>query len=103
MTDAFLRPQGPLPCCARIAANASWAATANRSERAAKGHRASPVSIDYWRAWARDEYPEMSPGDQLKAATNKHSEHMQRMAKKAVEARARRRAKQAGKGEQPAA
>jgi hypothetical protein len=81
----------------------SWAKTTNRSERAAKGYRKSPVSIDYWREWAREEHPEMAPKDQLKAAQNAYSAHMQEMAKKAVEARARRRAEQADGGQQPAA
>lgn len=88
---------------ARRAAHASWANTPNRKERAAKGHRKSPVSFEYWREWAREKYPAMSPGDQIKAAKNKHSEYMSQLSKKGVATRAKRRAQQAGGGQQPAA
>jgi hypothetical protein len=39
----------------QIAADISWARTPNRTERTAPGHRASPLSLDYWIAKVRRE------------------------------------------------
>ncbi|GGS88216.1 hypothetical protein ACFFV7_51155 [Nonomuraea spiralis] len=39
----------------QIAADISWARTPNRTERTAPGHRASPLSLDYWIAQVRAE------------------------------------------------
>jgi hypothetical protein len=92
---------------ASIAANVGWAMTPNRSERASHGHRKSPVSLDYWRNWAKTQHPDMSAKDQLKAAKNAHSAYMKQMAAKSAEARRKRRekaeAKAASEGDQPAA
>lgn len=92
---------------ASIAANVGWALTQNRTQRASHGHRKSPVSLDYWRAWVKEQHPDMSAKDQLKAAKNRHRAHMQQMAAKSVAARRKRReeaeAKAAREGDQPAA
>lgn len=39
----------------QIAADISWARTPNRTERTAPGHKASPLSLDYWIAKVREE------------------------------------------------
>ncbi|MFB4306897.1 hypothetical protein [Actinomadura sp. GTD37] len=92
---------------ARIAANVGWAMTPNRTARASHGHRKSPVSLDYWRDWAKAQHPDMSAADQLKAAKNRHKAHMQQMALKSAASRRKRSeeaaAKAAREGDQPAA
>lgn len=74
---------------AQIASNVGWARTPNRTERAAAGFRASPMSIDYWRNWAKTTHPEMNRRDQLAAAINAHRAHQQQMSLKAAQKRTR--------------
>lgn len=67
---------------ASIAANARWAREPNRTEATTAARRRSPQSFEYWREWAREQHPEMTPAGQLKAAKSAYREHMQRLAKK---------------------
>lgn len=61
-----------------IAAHLSWADTPDRAARTAPGHRASPVSRDYWRAKIRAE-GKVREQDIEAAAQNAHSAYMRQM------------------------
>ncbi|KAB2347287.1 hypothetical protein [Actinomadura rudentiformis] len=74
---------------ASIAAHASWAQTPDRTERAAAGYHASPQSLAYWIAWAKDTHPQMPHAQQVKAAKNAYSAHMRQLSAKAVAKRAK--------------
>lgn len=71
-----------------IAANRSWAATPNRSERTAAARAASPMSLDYWINKTKADGV-VRPQDRLAAAQNAYKAHMRGMALKAAEARQR--------------
>lgn len=76
---------------ARIAADVSWAKTANRSERTAHGTRNSPVSYNYWLRKITDE-GNVRAEDIPKAAESAHRAYMRQQSLKAAKARAARAA-----------
>jgi hypothetical protein len=53
-----------------IAADTSWARTANRSERTAPARRRTPVQFEYWLDKVRAEHPDLNPAQQRAMATN---------------------------------
>lgn len=79
---------------ASIAANKQWAMEPNRRERLANAHAKTPITFAYWRNWAAQNHPNMSPADQIKAATNAHRAwQQQQAAKRSAKAKKRREAK----------
>lgn len=68
------------------AANISWARTPDRTERTRPGHRASPLSYDYWLNKVNEEGI-VRPRDRAKAAENYWRAYQQMVSKKAAEAR----------------
>jgi hypothetical protein len=77
---------------ARFASYASWARTEDRRARTAAATAASPVSLDYWLAKFSHERPDLSPADRRRRAEAAWKAHQGRMALKASQAAARRRA-----------
>ncbi|TDE39944.1 hypothetical protein E1295_32220 [Nonomuraea mesophila] len=74
----------------RIAADISWARTANRTERTDKARASSPGSLAYWIADARARG--IREQDVEAAARNAYRAHMRDKALRAVEARRARAA-----------
>ncbi|MGW3352577.1 hypothetical protein ACWDA3_55590 [Nonomuraea rubra] len=74
----------------QIAADISWARTPNRSERTAPGHRASPMSLDYWIADVRAKGI-VREEDVEAAARNAHRAWQRQNSLRAADARRRRR------------
>jgi hypothetical protein len=75
----------------RIGALESWSRTADRTARTAAGHKASPVSIDYWINKLREEGI-VAEADLYKAAEERRRAHMLRLARRSAEARRKKRA-----------
>lgn len=73
---------------ARLAAHASWAATANRAERTAPARRA------FADRWEREVDPEgvMEPAERAKAAESARKAHFTRLAYRSAQARRARAA-----------
>lgn len=69
-----------------IAANKSWAMTANRSERTEAARKASPLSLDYWIADIRAKGV-VREQDILAAAQNAHRAFQLEMSQRAADAR----------------
>lgn len=82
---------------AAIAADVKWACTPNRTEATAAARAKSPVSFEYWLAWAADQHPDMDAAGQIKAAQNAHRAHQRRVSAKAVKARAANRERKTGR------
>lgn len=76
---------------ASIAVHTSWANTPNRADRTAPARAASPVQFEYWLAWAKTTYPDMSRRDQVKAATNAWRARQRSAAEKAAKKKAARK------------
>ena len=75
---------------ARLAVNASWAKTTDRSARTAPGTAASPASLSYWEKRV-DPAGVMDDATRSKAAENARTAHYQRMALRSAQARRAKR------------
>jgi hypothetical protein len=74
---------------ARIAVNAMWAQTPDRTERLANAHNSSPVSYGYWLKKIQTE-GKVRKKDQAAAAESAHRTYMSQLSLKAAKARAAR-------------
>ena len=75
---------------ARLAVNASWAKTKDRTARTKNGTDASPARLTYWEKRV-DPDGVMDDATRSKAAKNARTAHYQRMAFRSAQARARKK------------